>query len=121
MASTVARHQLALAEAGLAGRFRPEARPEGEEHRIVDPAGRTLVHHRPRPGSFSGRPEIDRGALRDLLLDSLPAGVVAWQRRVVGAAPRPGGGFELAFGDGGRAAATSWSVRTAPGPSSAPC
>ena len=32
--------QQALAEAGLAGRFRSEARPEGEEHRIVDPTGR---------------------------------------------------------------------------------
>ncbi len=51
--------QQALAEAGLAGRFRSEARPEGEEHRILDPAGRTLVHHKPQPGSFSGRPEID--------------------------------------------------------------
>lgn len=47
--------QQALAEAGLAGRFRSEARPEGEEHRIVDPTGRTLVHHEPQPGSFSGR------------------------------------------------------------------
>ena len=63
--------QRALAEAGLSGRFRSEARPEGEEHRILDPAGRTLVHHRPQPGSFAGRPEIDRRVLRDLLLDSL--------------------------------------------------
>ncbi|MEK8104321.1 hypothetical protein NKG94_02640 [Micromonospora sp. M12] len=48
--------QQALAEAGLTDGFRSEARPEGEEHRILDPAGRTLVHHKPRPGSFSGRP-----------------------------------------------------------------
>src|SRR5881394_3991625 len=64
--------QRALAEAGLADRFRSQARPEGEEHRILDPAGRTLVHHKPHPGSFAGRPEIDRSSLRDLLLDSLP-------------------------------------------------
>ena len=64
--------QQALAAAGLADRFRSQARPEGEEHRILDPAGRTLVHHVPAPGSFSGRPEIDRSALRDLLLDSAP-------------------------------------------------
>jgi 2-polyprenyl-6-methoxyphenol hydroxylase-like FAD-dependent oxidoreductase len=78
--------QQALADAGLAGRFRSEARPEGEEHRIVDPAGRTLVHHKPDPGSFSGRPEIDRSALRDLLLDSLPPTLLcgstgSWRRR----------------------------------------
>ncbi|MEU4680314.1 NAD(P)/FAD-dependent oxidoreductase [Micromonospora sp. NPDC023737] len=91
--------QKALAEAGLAGRFRSEARPEGEEHRILDPSGRTLVHHRPRPGSFSGRPEIDRGALRDLLLDSLPGDAVAWRHRLVAATPRPHGGFKLTFDD----------------------
>ncbi|RKF27467.1 FAD-dependent oxidoreductase [Micromonospora globbae] len=95
--------QKALAAAGLAGRFRSEARPEGEEHRILDPAGRTLVHHRPDPGSFAGRPEIDRGALRDLLLDSLPAGAVRWRHRLVAATPRPDGGFALTF-DGGRGA-----------------
>ncbi|GIG89264.1 FAD-dependent oxidoreductase [Plantactinospora endophytica] len=95
--------QRALADAGLAGRFRSEARPEGEEHRILDPAGRTLVHHKPAPGSLSGRPEIDRSALRDLLLDSLPADAVAWQRRLVTATPRPDGGFGLTF-DGGQSA-----------------
>ncbi|GAA2512284.1 FAD-dependent oxidoreductase [Winogradskya humida] len=92
--------QRALAEAGLADGFRSEARPEGEEHRILDPAGRTLVHHVPAPGSFSGRPEIDRRALRDLLLDSLPGDTVAWGQRIIAAAPRPGGGWELTS-DGG--------------------
>jgi 2-polyprenyl-6-methoxyphenol hydroxylase-like FAD-dependent oxidoreductase len=92
--------QRALADAGLDGRFRSEARPEGEEHRILDPAGNTLVHHLPQPGSFSGRPEIDRRVLRDLLLDSLPGDTVVWDHRLVEAAPRPGGGFGLTF-DGG--------------------
>ncbi|RQX10731.1 oxidoreductase [Micromonospora ureilytica] len=95
--------QLALAEAGLAGRFRSEARPDGEEHRILDPTGRTLVHHEPQPGSFSGRPEIDRSALRDLLLDSLPGDTVAWRHRLVAATPRPDEGWELTFHDGHRA------------------
>ena len=92
--------QQALADAGLDGRFRSQARPEGEEHRILDPAGRTLVHHVPQPGSFSGRPEIDRSALRDLLLDSLPGDTVVWRHRLAAAAPRPDGGWELTF-DGG--------------------
>ncbi|SCE76526.1 2-polyprenyl-6-methoxyphenol hydroxylase [Micromonospora coriariae] len=95
--------QQALDDAGLTGRFRSEARPEGEEHRILDPAGRTLVHHTPQPGSFSGRPEIDRSALRDLLLDSLPGDAVAWQHRLVAATPRPDGGFGLTFDGGHRA------------------
>jgi 2-polyprenyl-6-methoxyphenol hydroxylase-like FAD-dependent oxidoreductase len=92
-----------LSEAGLAGRFRSQARPEGEEHRILDPAGRTLVHHRPSPGSFSGRPEIDRAALRDLLLDALPGDAVVWRHRLVAVTPRPGGGFGLTFDGGHRA------------------
>jgi 2-polyprenyl-6-methoxyphenol hydroxylase-like FAD-dependent oxidoreductase len=95
--------QRALVEAGLDGRFRSQARPEGEEHRILDPTGRTLVHHKPQPGSFSGRPEIDRSALRDLLLDSLPADAVVWRRRLLGATPRPDGGWGLTF-DGGHVA-----------------
>ncbi|MBM0204841.1 FAD-dependent monooxygenase [Micromonospora sp. STR1s_5] len=94
--------QLALAEAGLAGRFRSKARPDGEEHRILDPTGRTLVHHEPQPDSFSGRPEIDRSALRDLLLDSLPGDTVAWRHRLVAATPRPDEGWELTFHDGHR-------------------
>ncbi|WP_112672996.1 FAD-dependent oxidoreductase [Micromonospora saelicesensis] len=94
--------QLALAEAGLAGRFRSKARPDGEEHRILDPTGRVLVHHKPEPGSFSGRPEIDRSVLRDLLLDSLPGDTVAWRHRLVAATPRPDGGWELTFHDGRR-------------------
>lgn len=92
--------QQALAAAGLAGRFRSRARPEGEEHRLLDPSGRTLVHHVPDSGSFSGRPEIDRGVLRDLLLDSLPGDAVRWGRRLIAASPRPGGGWELTFQDG---------------------
>jgi 2-polyprenyl-6-methoxyphenol hydroxylase-like FAD-dependent oxidoreductase len=92
--------QRALDQAGLAGRFRSQARPEGEEHRILDPAGRTLVHHMPQPGSFSGRPEIDRRALRDLLLDALPGDAIVWRHRLVAATPRPDGGWELTF-DGG--------------------
>ncbi|MFI6063901.1 FAD-dependent oxidoreductase [Micromonospora sp. NPDC051227] len=94
--------QLALAEAGLAGRFRSKARPDGEEHRILDPTGRTLVHHEPQPDSFSGRPEIDRSALRDLLLGSLPGDTVAWRHRLVAATPRPDEGWELTFHDGHR-------------------
>ena len=95
--------QQALAEAGLTAEFRSEARPEGEEHRILDPTGRTLVHHKPQPGSFAGRPEIDRSVLRDLLLDSLPDDAVVWQHRLVAATPRPSGGFELTFHSGHKA------------------
>ncbi|GAA2630261.1 FAD-dependent oxidoreductase [Paractinoplanes durhamensis] len=95
--------QRALDEAGLTARFRSQARPEGEELRILDPTGRTLLHHKPRPGSFAGRPEIDRSVLRDLLLDSLPADAIAWGHRLTEATPRPSRGFKLVY-EGGRTA-----------------
>jgi 2-polyprenyl-6-methoxyphenol hydroxylase-like FAD-dependent oxidoreductase len=94
--------QHALDEAGLTDLFRSRARPEGEEHRILDPAGRTLVHHLPQPGTFSGRPEIDRRVLREILLDSLPGDAVVWQHRLVAATPRADGGFGLTFHSGHR-------------------
>jgi len=92
--------QRALIEAGLEEQFWSSARPEGAELRIVDPAGRTLVHHTPPPGVAPARPEIDRGALRDLLVSSLPTDAIAWGHPLTAAAARPGGGFRLEFGDG---------------------
>jgi 2-polyprenyl-6-methoxyphenol hydroxylase-like FAD-dependent oxidoreductase len=45
-------------------------------------------------------PEVDRTALRKVLLDSLPEGTVVWGRRFEGADPLPGGGYRLRFTDG---------------------
>ncbi|WP_410665149.1 FAD-dependent oxidoreductase [Amycolatopsis sp. lyj-84] len=71
--------QLALREAGLLDEFFALARPEGQEMRKLDPAGNLLEHHVPDEGELF-RPEIDRGRLRDLLLDSLEPGTVRWGR-----------------------------------------
>jgi 2-polyprenyl-6-methoxyphenol hydroxylase-like FAD-dependent oxidoreductase len=95
--------QRALAEAGLAQPFWSIARPEGAELRIVDPAGRTLVHMRPAADEPPARPEVDRAALRDLLLSALPDDAIAWAHELRAAVPRPGGGFHLQFA-GGRSA-----------------
>lgn len=92
--------QRALIEAGLADQFWSRARPEGAELRIVDPTGRTLVHHTPPPDAAPARPEIDRGVLRDLLVSSLPSDAIAWGHPVAAATARPGGGFRLDFGAG---------------------
>lgn len=69
--------QIALREAGLIEDFFRLARPEGQEMRRLDPAGRIVRRHLPDEGELS-RPEIDRGVLRKLLLDSLEAGTVRW-------------------------------------------
>ncbi|MEV4108438.1 NAD(P)/FAD-dependent oxidoreductase [Nonomuraea sp. NPDC049695] len=73
--------QTALEKAGLLDRFRALARPEGQESRIVDESGTMLRHEEPADGDES-RPEIDRGQLRGLLIDSLAEGTVRWGRPV---------------------------------------
>ena len=78
--------QLALAEAGLTDEFRKHARPEGECLKLLDSKGNVLwdenVTGTLRPVDESDRPEIDRTALRDLLLDSLEPDTVRWGRKI---------------------------------------
>jgi 2-polyprenyl-6-methoxyphenol hydroxylase-like FAD-dependent oxidoreductase len=71
--------QLALREAGLIDEFFRLARPEGQEMRQMAPSGEMLQHTVPAAGDLL-KPEIDRGQLRDLLLDSLRPGTVQWGR-----------------------------------------
>ncbi|WP_414940211.1 FAD-dependent oxidoreductase [Amycolatopsis sp. cmx-11-51] len=87
--------QLALCEAGLLDEFFALARPEGQEMRKLDTAGRILEHHIPAEGELF-KPEIDRGLLRRLLLDSLEPGTVQWGRTLA----RASGSGELHFADG---------------------
>jgi 2-polyprenyl-6-methoxyphenol hydroxylase-like FAD-dependent oxidoreductase len=89
--------QRALVETGLAEKFWSIARPEGEDLRIVDPTGTTLAHRSAPEGGPAGRPEVDRGALRDLLLSSLSDGSVAWGHRLREVTERAQGGFRLHF------------------------
>ncbi|MFJ1646435.1 FAD-dependent oxidoreductase [Streptomyces sp. NPDC088258] len=93
--------QRALEELGLTEAFHAAARPEGEDLRILDPAGRTLGRRAPEPGSGT-RPEIDRGALRNLLMTRVPDTAVNWGRHLTGVEELPAGGYRLAFADGGR-------------------
>jgi len=71
--------QVALREAGLLEDFRRLCRPEGQEMRELDIAGTIRRHTVPDADDFF-KPEIDRGVLRDLLLDSLEPGTVHWGR-----------------------------------------
>lgn len=73
--------QIALREAGLLEDFFRLCRPEGQESRLMDPAGTVLFHHIPDEGERF-KPEIDRGQLRDLLLNSLESGTVRWGHRL---------------------------------------
>jgi 2-polyprenyl-6-methoxyphenol hydroxylase-like FAD-dependent oxidoreductase len=91
--------QIALREAGLLEEFFKLARPEGQEMRQLDLNGTITSHQVPEAGELF-KPEIDRGRLRDLLLDSLQPGSVQWGRaleRVTGPADGP---RQLHFADG---------------------
>ncbi|KAJ7825352.1 kynurenine 3-monooxygenase [Mycena olivaceomarginata] len=68
--------QAALELAGLTEEFRARARPEGEEKCIVDKHGTThYAQGAPAPGTegATDRPEVDRGQLRQIIIDSLEA------------------------------------------------
>ena len=74
--------QLALRCAGLLEAFQAVARHEDQEERMVDPHTGEAVAGRMGPEGEIDRPEIDRGALRDLLLNALPDDVVRWGYRL---------------------------------------
>ncbi|MGW2268003.1 FAD-dependent oxidoreductase [Streptomyces koyangensis] len=90
--------QLALKAAGLYDAFTGLVHEGGEATRMLDSQGRVLLDQ-PDDG-LGRRPEIPRGTLRRLLLDSLPAWAVVWGRKVTGTRPLGGGRYEVAFADG---------------------
>ncbi len=68
----------ALEAAGLTDAFWANHRPDLDRLRLTDAQG-TVLHDHPRQMSGAGkRPEIERGPLRELLLDSLEPGTVQW-------------------------------------------
>lgn len=72
----------ALEAAGLIDAFWVNHRPDLDRLRLTD-AGGKILHDHPRRMSGDGkRPEIERGPLRDLLLDSLQSGTVEWDCRL---------------------------------------
>ncbi len=72
--------QQAIAAADLVRPFEDLIHPGGEAMRILDRTA-TVLREETDDGSM-GRPEVDRGQLRDLLIDSLPADTVHWGHRV---------------------------------------
>ncbi|HEY0938597.1 MAG TPA: NAD(P)/FAD-dependent oxidoreductase [Steroidobacter sp.] len=73
--------QLALRRAGLYEKFLAACRPEGQAIRVVDKHGKMFVDLRPQDDAQS-RPEIDRGQLRGLLIDSLAPDTITWGRQI---------------------------------------
>jgi 2-polyprenyl-6-methoxyphenol hydroxylase-like FAD-dependent oxidoreductase len=90
--------QLALAAAGLTGEFRAIIHEGGQASRVLDQHGAVLLEE-PDDGA-GGRPEVLRGDLRRILLQSLPEKMIQWGRKVAGVEPIGDGRHALTFADG---------------------
>ena len=85
--------QIALEAAGLTAEFHAIIRPGGQASRVLDRDGSVLLTE-PDDGT-GGRPEVLRGDLRRILIESLPPGTIRWGRKVVEVAAG-----RLTFADG---------------------
>jgi len=90
--------QRAIKAAGLFEPFLDLVHEGGQASRVLDRDG-TVLLDQPDDGQ-GGRPEVPRGALRRMLLNSLPDGAVRWGRKLVGVTALGEGRHALAFADG---------------------
>ena len=90
--------QSALKDAGLFDEFLELIHAGGQATRVLDKDGIVLLAE-PDDGT-GGRPEVNRGDLRGVLLDSLPSGTVRWGHKVAAVASLGGGRHRVTFADG---------------------
>ncbi|WP_369251841.1 FAD-dependent oxidoreductase [Streptomyces sp. R41] len=90
--------QLALEAAGLTDEFRAIIHEGGEALRVLDQHGAVLLDQ-PDDGT-GGRPEVLRGDLRRILINSLPDEMIQWGHKVTSVRPLGDGRHELTFADG---------------------
>ncbi|MBJ2157933.1 FAD-dependent oxidoreductase [Variovorax sp. IB41] len=89
---------MAVRRAGLEAGFLRIARYDDQGSRLVDKSGRVLFEE---PDASAGdRPEVDRTALRDMLLASLPEGCVQWGCALREVVPLNDGRWNLVFSNG---------------------
>ncbi|WP_405651607.1 FAD-dependent oxidoreductase [Streptomyces sp. NBC_00019] len=90
--------QLALEAAGLMDEFRATILEGRQAMRVLDRDGTCLFEE--GDDGTGGRPEVQRSELRQILLDSLPAGTVRWGHKASGTRALGEGRYEVSFADG---------------------
>ncbi|MFI0820199.1 FAD-dependent oxidoreductase [Streptomyces sp. NPDC021098] len=90
--------QPAVRAAGLTDAFRGLVLAGRQAMRVLDRDGSVLFDQ--ADDGTGGSPEVLRGELRQLLLDSLPDGTVRWGHKVSGARALGGGRHQVTFADG---------------------
>ena len=93
--------QLAVKDAGLFEEFLQLVRLGEDAKRIVDQHGTLLFDKAGDP--WNRRPEVDRGELRKLLIDSLPSKTIRWNHKLVSVKAIESGRHEVAFSNGSTA------------------
>jgi 2-polyprenyl-6-methoxyphenol hydroxylase-like FAD-dependent oxidoreductase len=94
----------ALEKAGLLGEFKTHYRPGAELMRVTDNQANIYSDQhvdgtKEKFGDKDHRPEIDRGPLRDILLNSLKPGTVVWNSHIL-SAQKDNDGWKLFFQNG---------------------
>lgn len=92
--------------AGLLEAFKVNYMTGADKYRLVDPQANMLLDEGNQHGGITFgdkdfRPEIDRGALRDLLIAALQPGTVVWDSQFTNMKP-VGGAWELEFKNGNK-------------------
>ncbi len=90
--------QYALECAGLSAEFRAVARYEDQESRVFDQLG--VLRFKDDCVEGKNRPEVDRGQLRQILIDSLPGEATRWDHAVTAVERKADGSFRLTFCSG---------------------
>ena len=90
--------QLALKAARLFEEFLRLIQAEAEAQCVLDKDANVLLYQ-PDKGN-GGRPEVPRGDLRRLLLESLPAGTIRWGHKTTAVSPLGNGRHEVTFANG---------------------
>ena len=94
--------QIAIKQAGLLEQFLAVSRPEAQVSQVYDKHGAIHLSFGLSEEKIT-RPEIERRALRDLLVNSLTPNTVQWGRQLRSIERLSGRGFRLTFADGSSA------------------